>query len=549
MSNFRFKVGDSIMCNLGANGWKLGKIIALNYREDHWPAGKIAPYQVMIGEDHTLIYAPEDDPRLCREASLEDLRITSRTDALAQLSNNDLESASEDKISDSQLQRSDHSNNPDYSNYRNGNCHCCHSCPQSWSTTELFSEHYRCASRNQLKVTRHTVDLGQFSVGDLLNYSTKKDTPCKEGFQQSPTLVRLQPGISFSDDGFLDGEIKFDPYRETSYKVKFVAVSTVHWDDPEVGILRLEVNFLVEGNKPPVNFDSESFIKDQQQARSIAQSKLNELGYIWEQWEYGELSNSDTCDRMTTELHQLRELLETYPRLDGGWWWVQLGGFHMNVHKLLENKLFECELYLGYALTFGDPQVRQQAEMNLEGCYQKRLLEAARFMWNDGIKLMMNNEYSAAAEIFKLAAEKKDGWGWAVNYGDIWISQANARLINAVDLLGQNVINTNESELIISEVEKLIEIAKERTEEAGAFVSKGHPWTTELCEALKSYRRLQKADLDTTGWLEELKLRTNYWCAQVLAGAFPFPPKLKPRSEDMEELKQRLPGLNENNSY
>ena len=81
------------------------------------------------------------------------------------------------------------------------------------------------------------------------------------------------------------------------------------------------------------------------------------------------------------------------------------------------------------------------------------------------------------------------------------------------------------------------------------FASKGHPWTTELSKALKSYRRLQKADLDSTEWLEELKLRTNYWCAQVLAGAFPFPPKLKPRSEDMEELKQRLPGLNENNSY
>ena len=29
------------------------------------------------------------------------------------------------------------------------------------------------------------------------------------------------------------------------------------------------------------------------------------------------------------------------------------------------------------------------AERNLEGCYQKRLLEAARFMWMDGLKQMM----------------------------------------------------------------------------------------------------------------------------------------------------------------
>ena len=60
----------------------------------------------------------------------------------------------------------------------------------------------------------------------------------------------------------------------------------------------------------------------------------------------------------------------------------------MNVHRLLENALFECELYLGHALTFGDAEVRRMAEQNLEGCYQKRLLEAARFMWTDGCKLM-----------------------------------------------------------------------------------------------------------------------------------------------------------------
>ena len=33
------------MCNLGPDGWKLGRIIALDYREDHWPIGKDAPYE------------------------------------------------------------------------------------------------------------------------------------------------------------------------------------------------------------------------------------------------------------------------------------------------------------------------------------------------------------------------------------------------------------------------------------------------------------------------------------------------------------------------
>ncbi|MEM6733590.1 MAG: hypothetical protein AAF658_18670, partial [Myxococcota bacterium] len=64
-------------------GWKLGKIIALQYREDHWPANRVAPYQVSLEADHALIYVPEDDARYCREATPEDLRIARHTDALA----------------------------------------------------------------------------------------------------------------------------------------------------------------------------------------------------------------------------------------------------------------------------------------------------------------------------------------------------------------------------------------------------------------------------------------------------------------------------------
>lgn len=548
MSNFRFKVGDSIMCNLGKKGWKLGKVIALHYREDNWPIGKDVPYQVILENEHTLIYVPEDDARFCRKAYPEDIRISSRSDALATLPTRPTNCESEalviDKKTDCQVGCSDGSLRSGDTDYRSGRCYCCHSCPRNWSTTELFSEHYLCAARNKLKITRHSIDLGKFSVGDFINCPAGIDTPSKVGFMQSPTLVRLPPGIFFTDDGLLKGEIKFDPHRDRSYKVKFVAVSTANWNDTKVGIVRLEVNFLVEGNQPSSDFNTECFMKDQQQARTAAQNKLSELGNIWQQWEYGELSNAETCDQMSTELHQLRELLELHPRLDDGWWWAQLGGFHMNVHKLLENKLFECELYLGYALTFDEPEVRHQAEMNLKGCYQKRLLEAARFMWIDGIKLMMKNDWSSAAELLMMASSKKDGWGWAVNHGDIWISEANARLIIAVEFLAKKLINNEESKKLISEVERLLELAAERTEEAGAFGSVGHPWTSEILASLASYRSLQKKGLDTKCWLEELKLRTNYWCAQVLAGVFPFPPKPKPRSEPSLALIKRLPGHN-----
>ena len=71
------------------------------------------------------------------------------------------------------------------------------------------------------------------------------------------------------------------------------------------------------------------------------------------------MGHRETIEFFTKNLDKLRELLEKNPRLDGGAWWAQLGGYYMNVHKLLENTLFECELYLGYALLFGSSEVRR----------------------------------------------------------------------------------------------------------------------------------------------------------------------------------------------
>ena len=44
----RFDVGDPVMCNC-RDGWMLGRVIALDYREDRWPESQpTAPYQVML---------------------------------------------------------------------------------------------------------------------------------------------------------------------------------------------------------------------------------------------------------------------------------------------------------------------------------------------------------------------------------------------------------------------------------------------------------------------------------------------------------------------
>ena len=150
MDGFRFNVGKLVMCNLGEQGWKLGRVIAMNYREDHWAQDEFAPYQVALEEDYSLIYVPLDDDRYCREALKEDLRIIGRKDALAE----DIIELTDKKKSvvfNDQLncQNGDYI---DYHNHRNGRCQCCNDCPKSWTFAELYSEHYRCAARNDLRL-------------------------------------------------------------------------------------------------------------------------------------------------------------------------------------------------------------------------------------------------------------------------------------------------------------------------------------------------------------------------------------------------------------
>ena len=211
---------------------------------------------------------------------------------------------------------------------------------------ELYSEHYRCAERNDLIVSRHSIDLGIVRVGESLRHRVADGVLTKVGYAQCPTLLDF-PGITFSDDGELSGVIAFDPCRNDSYEVEFVAVSTADWDTDGIGLVRIETRFTVEGNEPPAGFDKTAVEASQHEARRAAHQILDSLCDAWERWERNELSNRDTCDQMGAQLRHLRSILEAHPRLDGGLWWAQLGGFHMNVHKLLENALFACELYRG----------------------------------------------------------------------------------------------------------------------------------------------------------------------------------------------------------
>ena len=540
MLKLRFKVGTAVMCNLGPSGWKLGRIIALNYRETRWPEGRTAPYQVALDDDHTLIYVPEDSDYACREATPEDLRITHYLDALAPAQHTRELVPGGSKLRPGSGLTSRLNTAPGDPTYRLGLCQGCEPYPRHWSSVELYSQHYRAAERHQLKVTHHTIELGTLGVGDFLNGSSTKGYPVQEGFLQCPTLVRLPPGIRFSDDGSLSGQIQFDPHRDTTYHVQFVAVSTSAWNDETIGLVRLEATFTVTDNTPPPTFDTDEFHTKQERARTRANELVRSVWHAWQQWEQGTRNNRETCDEICAMLGGLRNLLEEHPRLDDGMWWAQLGGFYMNVHKLLENTLLECELYLGHALTFGNSKVRQMAERNLEGCYQKRLLEAARFMWMDGLKLMMRGAWSDAVETLESAASKKDGWGWAVNYGDIWLSEAAARIIHGVERASRGAQNTGGDQMWQSEAAKLLEKGVARSDASGVFGPDVHPWASEIAEALTLYHDCVERGADVAEWLEAFQARTLYWCAQVLAGAPPFPPKPRPRLENAAVLIERL---------
>jgi hypothetical protein len=65
-AELRFKPGDRVLCNCGEQ-WKAGTITGLHYREDSWPAGEFAPYQVRL-DSGKMICAPADNDGCIRAA-------------------------------------------------------------------------------------------------------------------------------------------------------------------------------------------------------------------------------------------------------------------------------------------------------------------------------------------------------------------------------------------------------------------------------------------------------------------------------------------------
>lgn len=61
----RFNVGTAVVCRIGADTWESGTISKLWYRENGWPEGAYAPYQIML-DDGRKIFAPFDNDQVIR---------------------------------------------------------------------------------------------------------------------------------------------------------------------------------------------------------------------------------------------------------------------------------------------------------------------------------------------------------------------------------------------------------------------------------------------------------------------------------------------------
>ena len=66
-NSLRFAVGDRVCCRTSAAGWDAGRIVALWYREDHFPEDVYMPYQIKLANG-MMIFAPADADEIIRKA-------------------------------------------------------------------------------------------------------------------------------------------------------------------------------------------------------------------------------------------------------------------------------------------------------------------------------------------------------------------------------------------------------------------------------------------------------------------------------------------------
>ena len=130
--------------------------------------------------------------------------------------------------------------------------------------------------------------------------------------------------------------------------------------------------------------------------------------------------------------------------------------------------------------------------------------------------------------------------GGGSNFGDIWISEAAAQIVCGVEHALRGEDRHHENSPWNDRVHER-SVWRRRDQTTTTFCGEwGHPWLIEIREAFETYQCIQDEEHHIVAWLEKFKCRTIFWCAQILAGVGPFPPKPNLCIDDEQVLIERL---------
>lgn len=372
--------------------------------------------------------------------------------------------------------------------YRKGQCNTCNCCPSCWTCAEL--ESYQCAEKNNLSQITLTQKINHsliMTIGDEVEWDIQKKIesgdliaqyngdhrykPAKDGWLQCAAIQRLPQGLEWNDEGYLKGTVLNlpGPYQEFQgndpIHIKFTAVNTKKWKTHQ-SFERLEIKITLI-----LHSRNESEVKDSIHANKFQKLNLDYAYNAWQRWDLNAMDKHLDLVSSSLQKYPFTGDCENQDTCEAGVNFAWRGSLGMNAHKYMRNILPEIEFYLGQALLFPSARVQEIAQMNLPGCFAKRQLESARWLLlvsaeilSAGIKYDNRQKWkrsdvnlnlagygslefnpatyiSDAKKLLVKAEKSKEGWGWAVNDGEIWILLGIVDILEAIELGGQCTSN------------------------------------------------------------------------------------------------------------
>ena len=141
---------------------------------------------------------------------------------------------------------------------------------------------------------------------------------------------------------------------------------------------------------------------------------------------------------------------------------------------------------------------------------------------------MLKKDWAGAKHTLELAASKKDGWGWGVNNGDIWISLGAVQLIEWGEAQVRDDAGSSSATMAgLEEANATLQKAANRTAT--------HPWTLANLRAVDelgaAYQQGTEGRTEFEVLLQGLIEETIRWCEDLLQYVRP-----KPRPERLPSV-------------